>query len=145
MKTIFSFSLFLYTWMYLDSRFRKKRPLRNWIDRNERVICHRVSKTWTNIRRLDRIDLCIWRSMIWNDEDNSKSKFRGVLFCWISRGRKSVWKIENVRDRTRSVRHNSVVRYQEVRRLTARRESHANITTLVRFYCSTRKLYRSYV
>lgn len=60
-------------------------------------------------------------------------------------GEKKHLKIENVRDRTRSVRHNSVVRYQEVGRLTARRESHTNITTLVGFYCSTRKLYRSYV
>ena len=44
-----------------------------------------------------------------------------------------------------TVCHNSVLRYQEVGRLTATRESHTNIMTLVRFYCSRRKLYRSYV
>lgn len=68
------------------------------------------------------------------DKDDSKSEFRGVEKVF---GRLRIYSIY-------LRRHNSVVRYQEVGRLTARRESHTNFRDsckILLFY--RRKLYRS--
>lgn len=66
------------------------------------------------------------------DKNDSKSKFRGVEKVF---GRSRIFAI--VLDLSVIT---PVVRYQEVGRLTARRESHTNIVTLVRFYCSTEEI-----